>query len=408
MAQEAVPGVLQHTGQKVWYRWEDQNKPLGAFKITADATGGAPGAAVTVTLTADSHVGGTPGTLSPAAVGYIFQDNSTGTWYQITAVNKGADGAHTATLVPTDTTEVAALTAADSYLMDHGRQSTEEASEQMDGQYPAWEKVQRTLSALRADKKYSDLASFEILDIQGRTYRQIDLPDLDRRFVDYQELKLMFKEPMNNIQSGIGLENSADMGLVPTVRELGNTITTGGAVTDAMFQDFKRVQSSNGRTKTFDVLVDPEVLMAFQQYFEAKTGLGGAVTYGDFTKSGDDVRLNFDFASQIRYFGVNLNLKEYEYFNKGRTHGAEPGTGVYAGSMLFIPQGEFVNGSNELQRLFTIKYMSDSPVGAVVHTMSDGGLVGKSTSATAEFSHLTWKGIDVQRPFEYFYGNINV
>lgn len=407
LAQEAVPGVLKWTGQKVWYRWEDQSKPLGAFRITGDVTGGAPGAVVTVTLTADSHLGNA-GQLSPAAIGYIFQDNSTGIWYQVVDVDKTSDGAHTADLQPVDQNVTAELTAADSYLMDHGRNSAEEASEQMDGQYPAWAKVQRTLSALRADKRYSDLASFEVLDIMGQTYRKIDLPDLDRRFVDYQELKLMFKVPYDNIQAGIGLENSADAGLVPTVQALGNTITTGGAVTDAMFQDFKRVQSANGRTKTFDVLVDPEVTIAFQQYFESKTGVNGAVIYGDFSNGGDDVRLNFDFANQIKYYGVNLNLKEYEYFNKGRTHGAEPGTGVYAGSMLFIPQGEFVNGDNELQRLLTIKYMSDSPIGAVVHTFSDGGLVGKNTGAWAEFAHLTWKQVDVQRPFEFFYGNINV
>src|SRR5690606_23644636 len=51
LSQEATPGVLKHTGQKTWYRWEDHNKPLGAFKITGDVTGGGPGATVTVTLT---------------------------------------------------------------------------------------------------------------------------------------------------------------------------------------------------------------------------------------------------------------------------------------------------------------------------------------------------------------------
>ena len=80
LAQEAQSGVLQHQPQKVWYRWEDKNKPLGAFKVTADATGASAGASVTVTLTAASHKGS--GKYSPVVVGRIYEDNYTGIRYK--------------------------------------------------------------------------------------------------------------------------------------------------------------------------------------------------------------------------------------------------------------------------------------------------------------------------------------
>src|SRR5690606_22889405 len=56
MAAEAA-GASKYTPSQYFRQWEDSNKPMPSFQVTGDVTSTA-GAAVTVTLTAGSHLAG--------------------------------------------------------------------------------------------------------------------------------------------------------------------------------------------------------------------------------------------------------------------------------------------------------------------------------------------------------------
>lgn len=408
MTAEAQPGVLIKTDNKKYFRWEDSNKPMLSFKVTSDVTGGSPGAAVSIQLDPDSYVGTTPsGTLSPIANGRTYVDNSTGTVYYAFDVSKASNGAHTAQLRPVKSADTAEISAETSFFMDYGRVSVEERSSPMDGVYRSLSKVEREVSAIREDKEFTDLASFESIDIdldQVGTFRKWSMSNFDKEFIDKQELKLMFKESYDNIVDDVGMDPSADLGVVPTVKSAGTVLTTNGAFTDAYFENIKRIQSAHGRTKNFDVLAETDAIIGLQKYFESKVGVNGAVSYGTFGEG--DLRLNLDFAAQIKYHGINLNLKEYEYFNASRTHGADIGQGYMRGAMLFIPLGEFRAPDNTFQKLFSIRYMTDPTLGTVVWTGNDGMLLGQGREMFAGFTLQTWKSVDVIRPWEYFYSSL--
>lgn len=402
MSAEGQPGVLQRSKTRNYKTWVRDNKPHGSFKVVSDASAVA-GSTVTVKLTPDSHTGG--GKYSPVAPGMIFENLADGLHYEVLAVTKTTDGEHEAELsVATSATIAPSVTASTAFFQSMGRPSVREDSYQQEGEYTAWTSVERTMTIIRANKKYTDSVAFETLPINGQSYKVWDLPDLDRRFIDQQEFRLMFGPQYANLKNA-GNENTDFQGLIPLIKSEGSTITpTGGVLSDAYFEDMRRAQSANGYGREFDALVDVEFSIALQNYFENKTGMNGAVSYGSLSEG--DIRLNFDFAKEINYYGLKIGVKEYEFFNRALTHGADPGTGVWAGSALYIPKRSYmVNGDNV--KAFSIKYMSESEVGGVVTTLTDGGLVGKNTQMNAEFAHVAHKSIDVPNPLEFIWSKFS-
>lgn len=401
IAAEAQPGVLKHSKHKEYYSWQKREKPLPAFKIAGDASAAA-GSTVTVTLTAASHMAS--GTKSPVAVGETFEDDSTGIVYEVTAVNKTVANAHTATLsVAKSDTIAPVLTAANSYLKYVGR-PVQEDSYQQDGIYGGWVSVKRDHTAIRENAKYTDLASFQWIDLGDKTYKMWELPELEKRFLNVQELRLMFGDTLGNIQASTGNQNSGFQGLIPLIQAEGNNVpATGNVFSDTYFEDLTRSISANGYSNDYDTLVDTEALIAFQKYAQTRTGMNGAVIYGNMQDG--DVRLKFDFAKQVTAFGNTFSFKNYAFFNSARTHGAEPGTGIWSGSMLHIPR-KFQYVGDQAVRSFSISYMSDEP-GQVYRLFTDGGLVGKNTNANAEYAYLTWKSLDVANPLEFIWTKLN-
>src|SRR5690606_20809656 len=263
-------------------------KPLNAFRVTADATGAA-GSVITVTVHADDHMGG--GTLSPASVGMIFEDNATGIHYEVVDVDRSTPGAHTVDLaVATDATTVPNIVAATSYLMSHGRPSVQEDSFQQEGEYDGWTPYFRDHTAIRVNEKYTDLAMFEELDINGQTYYQLNDGRLERRFWDYNELRLMFGPQYANLQA-TGNENNEFEGVIPIVQAEGTTITpSGGVISDSYFEDVSLSLSANGWGKVYDGLADPIYMIELQKYFRNFTGVQGAVSYGSLAEG--ELKLN--------------------------------------------------------------------------------------------------------------------
>lgn len=404
MAAEAQPGVLIRSPQKVYKSYRREVKPLNAFRITGDVSGAA-GSTVTVTVLAADHMAG--GTQSPVAIGLVFEDNSTGIHYEVVDVDKSNPGAHTADLVVAtdDDTTAPALTAADSYLMSHGRPSVQEDSFQQDGEYRGWTSILRDHTAIRVNEKYTDLAKFEETDILGKTYFELVDGELEERFWNYQELRLMFGPVYANMQAA-GNQNSDFKGVIPIVQDEGTSITpSGGLISDSFFEDVRLSMSANGFGKEFDVLADTVYQIELQKYFRAFTGVSGAIGYGNLQDG--DVRLNFDFSGEFKYFDVRYAVKNYAFFDRQRTHGADIATGVWTGSALFIPKRQYAIGEGKTIPSFSIKYLSDpAQSGKVVHLLTDGGLVGKNTNMNVEVAYETWKSVDIPYPKEFIFSQM--
>ncbi len=402
IVQAEAAGASKWTPSISFRQWEDANKPMGSFEVTADADATA-GTAVTVTLTAASHEAG--GTLSPIAVGQFWVDNDTGVEYEVVSVTKTTDGAHQASIKTTssDDNADANITAASSFFMLVGRPSVQEASFQQDGFYKTYGQVERELTIIRTNKSYSDLAKFERLEIDGRSYYDLDIDDLDTQHIFSTEWELMNGRIRDNVTSD-GNRNSAHQGLIRQVQASGSDLTGSTAINDAYWQDIARLNDADGWTDTYDILADSEFWFAYQDYIATRLGNNGAVIYGDFNGQ-KEIKTAFNFSS-TNIYGTEYNVKKYAYFNAARTHGADAGTGFQAGQAVFIPVGTFLHPEGGELPYFTVRYMSDQEGGRRVFYDTDGALFGKNTTRRADVSLTSYKGLEMYNLAAFKYSKI--
>jgi len=401
MAAEAA-GAIKYTPTKVFKQWVDGNKPMQAFKVTADVTGVA-GATVSITLTSASHTAG--GTLSPPAVGMFFENDADGIEYEVVTVTKTVNGAHTATISPTSLTAIPSITAATAYFKWKGRPSVQEASFQQDGSYKTWTPIERDLSAIRTNKSYSDLAMFEKLEYKGESYYSLDRVDLDEQHIMATEMQLMFGKKRDNIKAaGNAVTNSE--GMISQILTYGSDLTGTTTLSDGFFEDLARANDGDGFTNQYDVLCDTEFSIAYQNYLRTAANASPIVVNldGNNRKTIDAI---FDFSDAVTVYGQMIRLKKYAYFNSARTHGNNPGDGFWSGSALFLPIGTTSVG-NEGEKLpyFRVRYMSEKEGGTINRLMTDGGMVGKNTTADVQLALLSWKGLEMYNLQAFKYAKI--
>ncbi len=393
MTAESLPGVLKWSPNKKYKLWQQNDKPMQSFKVTGAGEGSGAGAAVTVTLTAASHL--SSGSLSPVSIGQTWVDDKDNIAYQVTAVGKGTAGAHTVTLSPWDISKTAAITT-DSFLKYHGRDSVKEASGQEEGVYKGYTSVTKDMTAIRVNKAYTDLSAFERLEIEGETYMTLDRSEMEDEYLRIQELRLMFGQLYNNNKNP-NSANSDFLGLIPQVQNYGTTIAPGAAINDAYFQSFVRQNDADGYTDEYHSLVDTEFAMKMEDYLADKYVEG--INYASF--GGDSaVAISRNFKS-YNVYGVSIHRKKYAYFNSSRVHGAEPNTGFWRNTSLFIPQTSQVF-EGERFRNFTVHYLSTGPGGKINTLMKDGALlVEGSLTMNAELAMEAWKGVSLYNPLAY-------
>jgi len=383
-------GYIKKTDNTFFDQWVNGNKPFENFKVTGAATGGSPGAAVTVTLTQASHIGALK-ELSPAVVGHFFVDDTTGIEYEARAINKGTNNAHTITLAPTDNTETAAITTSSVFLWK-GRQSANEASTQLDGMYKDWTKRRRELSIIRTDKNYTDLAMMEKLEYQNRSYYDLDKSDMNDRHLYSTEDQLMLGRKRNNLQA-TGTRNSDSMGLVEQIREWGEDLGSAVTVGDAFWKSMARAADADGYTKKYDALVQSEFWYATEDWLDTKL-TSGSKTVVINTDGKSDLKVNFDYSS-FKIYGMELDFKTYALFNTARTHGSDATNSYLEGQAVFIPQGNvFINNEAGSLPMFRVRYMSMDGEGWINKVMTDGGLFDKNTKANGEVSIVSYKGLE--------------
>lgn len=389
-------GALQRTKNMYFDQYHDTSQKLENFKVTAAVTGASAGASVTVTLTADSHIPSTNGTLSPVAEGHLFVDDTTGIHYIVVSVNKATAGAHTAVIRPADITETAEVTT-DSVFLWQGRAGTvEEKSDQLDGLYKSFGQRRRWLSVIRTDKAYTDFVELEAIkaEMDGMTFYDLDKGDLNKRHLYTQEFTLMQGEKKTNLAGVVGSRNSEAEGLIPQVKRWGDNLGTGVTINDAFYKQLARASEANGSATSYDILTDKEFLMTNEDYLQTKLGAAGINVY--YNREGmSDLDVAFGFG-RYKLYDIVYNIKNYTLFNTARTHGSDAANSYLKGSALFIPQGNFAHRDAGQLPFFQVRYMTVDGEGWINKLNSDGGFlpVPKNTENVAKFSITSYKGLE--------------
>lgn len=401
-------GASKYTKTKVFRQWRDDEKPLPAFKVAGDVTGGGAGAAITVTLTAASHKAS--GTLSPVSVGQIWEDDSTGIQYEVRTVTKTVAGAHTASIAPTKASQTAAVTAASSFFKYLGRPSVKEASEQQDGIYRNWTFREVDLQMIRTNKKYSDLSILEKVESpmgEDMSYYQITKPELEEEHIYSTEFRLMHGDIMDNLTTASGNQNTNARGVIPTILEYGTDLTGSTTLDNAFFEDLTRANMGDGYTNRYEVLCETEFWIAYQNYLRTEAATTNVAINVPVSAGEQEIQAIFDFSDRVKIYGTDITLKPYAFFNSTRTHGAELGSGYWSGSAVWIPIGTYKNenAGGNLPYL-RVRYMSETEGGERNMFMTDGAFVGKNTKAELEMALESWKGIEMNATKAFKYSKI--
>lgn len=392
MAQEAR-GALKRTENTFFEQWDDDSQKFENFKVTTAVTGASAGAAVTVTLTADSHLAS--GSYSPVTAGHLFTDDTTGTEYIVVSVTKTTAGAHTASIRPVDVTKTAVVTTASVFLWQGRAGTVEEASDQLEGLYKTYGKRRRDLSVIRTDKAYTDFAMLETIrnEYDGMTYYDLDKSDLNKRHLYSQEYTLMQSGQKTNLTGVVGSRNSNAEGLIPQIKRWGDNLGTGVTLDASFYKQLARTSNANGSAKEYDILTDQEFLMTNEDFLNTYMATVGQVVWNRNGLSDIDIAFGFD---KYKLYGQTYNIKQYELFNTQRSHGSDAPNSYLKGSAVFIPQGNFAHRDAGNLPFFTVRYMTMDGEGWINKLNSDGGFLPspKNTKNEAKFSLTSYKGLE--------------
>lgn len=388
-------GNIKWSSTKQWKQWVDPNKDLPAFKVTANATPASAGAEFTATLTAASH---TVGKLSPIAQGFFMVDDSTDEEFEIVRVNKTTNDAHTVVLRNTNAASAVGVTTANSFMKYMGKPSTQEGSYQRDGIYHGYDTDDYDMTIIREEKRWTDSTKFEVLELDGQSYYNIDKGNLQDNFLLEQELELMINGRVrDNVgDKANGNQNTNHKSVYRQALEKGTDLTATTAFSLVYFEDLARQNDADGFVDEFDVLGDINVMVAWQKFAAAQTAVGVQIYIPNGNLS--EIQTVFDYAPSARIYDMKYNFKKYAGWNSAATHGADPSKSVLRGTALFIPKGEMWNPVESGESAITrVRFNAENPTDSPIQTYTGGGLTGpgNGTNAELETALVTHKGIEV-------------
>lgn len=389
---------------KKWKQWLDPNKDMPAFRVTANVTPTGAGLEFTATLTPASH---TITKLSPVAEGMFFVDDSTNEEFEVTSVNKSTASAHTVTLRNTNSASAVGLTTANSFMKYVGKPSTQEGSYYRDGMYRTFEPIDYDMTIIREDRRYTDSTLFEVLEVEGQSYYNIDKDKLNEDFVFAQELELMLNgRPRTNIgDKAHGNQNTNHKSVLNQALEKGLNLTATTTFSNGYFEDLARQNDADGYTDEYDVLCDIDYHIGWQKFLEGQTNVDYMVTITNGDKS--DLQYVFDYSRVARIYGVQYNLKKYDMFSSARTHGADPSKSFLRGTGIYIPKGTMYNPlEGDYTPITRVRHQATSASDSPIKIYSDGGLAGKNTNAELVTSMVTHKGVEVGQAYAMKVGRI--
>ena len=388
---EAMGGLSKASNDEI-YHYEKSGRTLPKFVVTTTVI--APGAGVAGTVTLQSPASYPVGitSKSPVTVGQHWRNLTNGFVYEVQSVVKTTAGAHTAEMKPIVAATNAAFTAGDEFLF-LGHPKSGEASSSKDGLYPTYDKVTAYLTTINYGVSFTDYELQEKIDIADSPYYQLGvMKDAEEIMLRTQELELMFGVASNNVSV-----TNNHTGLVTRIATSGSTIANGGVVDLEFFKKIKRQKESEGFTNAYDLLSDMELLMKIEDFVQTNTSAGGIV-YGEFNGSKSiDINRNF---KKLNYYGIELNLMDYAYFNPSRVWGATVSTGIYQNYGVMIPKGfgSDAKTGTKVPR-FGVKYQPivglNQEGGDIIHVKKTGGLAPTPTNDenSLKVSWTTKKGL---------------
>jgi len=382
-------GGLSKTDNESYYHYEKAGRTLP--KIVVNATVSAPGAGVAGTITLKSTVSYPTGitSKSPVATGQWWKNNTNGHVYEVGAVVKTSDGAHTAVMKPVKASTNAAFTADDEFLF-LGYPKKGEGSTAGEGLYPVYDKIESNVTTISYGVSFTDVQLSEKIDIADSPYYQLGvMKDAEEIMLRQQELELMF-----GVSSDNATVSNSHTGLIPRIT---STITNSGTVDLDFFKKVKRQKEAEGYSNEFDFLVDNELRMKLEDFIQTNMSAGGII-YGDFKGAKSiDIARNF---KTLDFYGIKLNLMDYSYFNPAKIWGATVNTGIYTNYGVMIPKGfgSDAKTGTKVPR-FGVKYVPivglNQEGGDVIHVKKTGGLAPVPTdqSNSLSVSWVTRKGL---------------
>jgi len=395
LVMKSTMGALSKSDNDEFYHREKAGRTMP--KIVVNATVAAPGAGVAGTITLKSTVSYPTGitSKSPVAAGQHWRNLTNGHVYEVQSVDKTSDGAHTASMKPIVSSVNAALTANDEFLY-LGYPKKGEGSTAGDGIYPVYEKITGYITTISHGASFTDKQLQEKIDIPDQPYYQLGvMRDQEEIMLRSEELELMLGIASNNVSV-----TNSQVGLIGRIAAGGTTITNSGAVDIDLFKKIKRQKEAEGFSNSYDLLCDPELRMKIEDFVALNLGGSGAggIKYGEFNGSKSiDVNRNF---AKLNYYGIDLNLVDYAYFNPAKVWGATVNTGIYANYGAMIPNGFGTDAKTGTKvPRFGIKYqpvpVDGGQGGDIVHVKRTGGLAATPTSQsnTLDVSWTTYKGL---------------
>lgn len=319
----------------------EKGRPFGSGLVSANVTGVASGAAITVTFKSPESYNNSGGTQSPFQNGQTIKIRSNGRKGTLSNINRTSAGAFTATLTPMGNyalitgTSGTQLNAGDG-LETFGNQLAGEASDSQGTQQAKIYRYDNTATVLRASVKASDLA--------GMNKTQIDFGG-----GDFYEPKLAIQTMNQNmmmdvedaVMEGVPYANTSNIGttgVLPDVTSRGSEVdyvSTMFAIGD--FQNLTNVLDSNGGPREYHFLQD---LKQRQDINNLLFGIykNGAISYGSVGTSAE-AAVSYGFKS-FSTDTFDFHFHRYKGFTAQAIFGYTPTQGDYRANFgLAVPQG---------------------------------------------------------------------
>lgn len=287
MTKQNIMNILSGLGRQVPIRgfqtthYEDASKAFAKLKVTANVSGLA-NASVNVTLAPAYH----NGTESILSVGSFVMNNTSGAWYEITAVDKTTNpSSHTFTLSPVKTGQAISILSTDFLnFAGHVNQAggSFEASSIISQNLPFISTVSSIKSSISSDD--NTLATPTLVEngdgFEGKyiTYGSLSKKS-DEDLAGKQLIWLLYgvRTDKNVTRRGTdGLYSSLSSATHPT--QLTATVN----VEDAMFDDWVDTALKNNMSTTYLVVGTSKVIRAFDKYFFEKLKYSTDSTGGEY------------------------------------------------------------------------------------------------------------------------------
>ena len=390
-----LAGNTMATNNKLFYWYESKGRQMSF--VTANAgVSGAAGAAITVTISAaDTYASGTK---SLPEVGMIVYNSRTGVESRVTAVNKDTPSAHTMTIAPVISTDVATVLAGDT-LQGRGYKYVGEASDYTATTVQTIDKFTNYATQIRIDSRFTDLNLAEAIDFEydgQRYYKYKQLADDNKKFLLQKELMLMD----SNLTDNLGYNESGSAGVIQQTEANGLNIGYGTFGAQTTFADIERQLDSQGAPAEYDWLCDVNQDIAIQNALGNDFN-NGAILYAQGGAADGDLARGF---KSFQPYHRKFNFTRYLPFSDAAFYGSNPSGSLRKNFGLLIPKGTSTDAKtrNVVPR-FNIRYQDILGNGQQVQIAETGGLAKVPTSSKMELtvSQVGYFGVQVMGANQY-------